>query len=237
MPSAPGAPLLLTTRLYARLRLADASTRSISVSGSAFVHATDAVDTFALSCIILGCWPGLGMTVSAVGNFCITVTNETVTPTGGITCSALGGAVNRHLLRLRLTSARSSRRLSTRGSTVANVQISQGNSRDLPAYACRIYVTAFRASIGLWQSLLPHPAVPPLIRFLFVRPAFCLGLPSDSRSPATPLPPANTSPCRVCRGLSPPSHPLGHHSQAGCAYAQRAMPGAHKKATLKGGSL
>ncbi|SEJ74656.1 hypothetical protein SAMN05216280_10411, partial [Ectopseudomonas oleovorans] len=41
-------------------------------------------------------------------------------------------------------------------------QISQGNSRDLPAYACRIYVVAFRASIGLWQSLLPHPATPPL---------------------------------------------------------------------------
>jgi hypothetical protein len=27
-----------------------------------------------------------------------------------------------------------------------------------------------------------------LIRFLFVRPAFCLRLPSDSQSPATPLP-------------------------------------------------
>jgi hypothetical protein len=67
-----------------------------------------------------------------------------------------------------------------------------------------------------------------LIRFLFVRPAFCLGLPSDSQSPATPLPLANTSPCRVCRGLSPPSHQRGHHSQTGCAYAQRAMPGAHR---------
>ncbi|SFT28215.1 hypothetical protein SAMN03159306_05366, partial [Pseudomonas sp. NFACC48-1] len=68
-----------------------------------------------------------------------------------------------------------------------------------------------------------------LIRFLFVRPAFCLGLPSDSQSPATPLPLANTSPCRVCRGLSPPSHQRDHHSQAGCACAQRAMPGAPKK--------
>ena len=64
------------------------------------------------------------------------------------------------------------------------------------------------------------------IRFLFVRPAICLGLPSDSQSPTTPLPLANTSPCRVCRGLSPPSHQRGHHSQAGCACAQRAMPGA-----------
>jgi hypothetical protein len=65
-----------------------------------------------------------------------------------------------------------------------------------------------------------------LIRFLFVRPAFCLGLPSDSQSPTTPLPLANTSPCRVCRGLPPPSHQRGHHSQASCACAQRAMPGA-----------
>ena len=73
-----------------------------------------------------------------------------------------------------------------------------------------------------------------LIRFLFVRPAFCLGLPSDSRSPATPLPLANTSPCRVCRGLSPPSHQRGHHSQAGCACAQRAMPGAREKRALDG---
>ncbi len=71
------------------------------------------------------------------------------------------------------------------------------------------------------------------IRFLFVRPAVCLGLPSDSQSPATPLPLANTSPCRVCRGLSPPSHQRGHHSQAGCAYAQRAMPGAQTKKPRK----
>ena len=44
---------------------------------------------------------------------------------------------------------------------MANVQISQGNSRDLPAYACQIYVAAFRASIGLWQFGLPYPAAPP----------------------------------------------------------------------------
>ena len=34
-------------------------------------------------------------------------------------------------------------------STVADVQTSRGNSRDLPAYTCRLYVVAFRASIGL----------------------------------------------------------------------------------------
>jgi len=109
------------------------------------------------------CWycPGTGATVFSWRNFCISVFNETLTPTGGITCLALGNAVIRHLLRPRLTSARSSRRLSTLGSTVTNAQISQGNSRDLPAYACRIYVTAFRASIGLWGNTPPYPAVPP----------------------------------------------------------------------------
>ncbi|RQT04058.1 hypothetical protein DF035_10930 [Burkholderia contaminans] len=75
----------------------------------------------------------------------------------------------------------------------------------LHAYACRIYAPSFRASFGLWPSWLPYPDASPHIRFLFVRPALCLRLPSDSQSPATPLPLANTSPCRACRGLSPPS--------------------------------
>ena len=121
-----------------------------------------------------------------------------------------GDMVIRHVLRLRLTSARSSRRLLTLGSTVTSV-ISQGNSRDRSA------------------STLPRCAAS--IRFLFVRPAFCLGLPSDSQSPATPLPLANTSPCRVCRGLSPPSHQRGHHSHSGCAYAPCM---AHHKKPAKG---
>jgi len=56
-----------------------------------------------------------------------------------------------------------------------------------------------------------------LIRFLFVRPAFCLGLPSDSQSPATTLPLASTSPCRVCRGLAPPSRLAHHHNELNSA--------------------
>src|SRR5690606_32130107 len=59
-----------------------------------------------------------------------------------------------------------------------------------------------------------HPAVTPLIRFLFVAPALCFRLPSDLQSPGEPLPSANTSPCRACGGLSPPSE---------CA-----LPGAHR---------
>lgn len=73
----------------------------------------------------------------------------------------------------------------------------------LLTHACRIYVMAFCASIGLYGLWTAYPAMPPRIRFLFVRPALCLGLPSDSQSPAKPLPLASTSPCRVCRGLSP----------------------------------
>ena len=61
-----------------------------------------------------------------------------------------------------------------------------------------------------------------LIRFLFVRPALCLGLPSDPQSPGEPLPLANTSPCRVCKGLAPSSE---------CA-----LPGAPQKHRLPQGS-
>ena len=71
--------------------------------------------------------------------------------------------------------------------------------------------------------------MPPRIRFLFVRPAFCLGLPSDSPSRETPLPSASTSPYRACRGLSPPSHPEAPPS--GTAPVRRCAPclAHHKK--------
>lgn len=44
--------------------------------------------------------------------------------------------------------------------------------------------------------------------------------------PRRPCRSANTSLAGVCRGLSPPSHQLDHHSQTDCTYAQRAKPGA-----------
>src|SRR5690606_15185951 len=75
----------------------------------------------------------------------------------------------------------------------------------LHAYARRIYGTALRTRIGLCIFSPAHPAVTPPIRFLFVAPALCFRLPSDPQSPGEPLPSANTSPCRVYRGLSPPS--------------------------------
>ena len=139
-----------------------------------------------------------------------------------------GDVVIRHVLRLRLTSARSSRRLLTLGSTVASV-ISQGNSRDLSAYACRI--TAFHASIGLWQFWLPYPAAPPLSASCSSGQHFAWCFLQIRSHPRHPFPLADTSPCRVCRGLSPPSHQRGHHSHSGCAYAPCM---AHHKKPAKG---
>ena len=75
--------------------------------------------------------------------------------------------------------------------------------------------TAFRTRYRALHLLACSPRGSASIRFLFVAPALCFRLPSDLGSPQEPLPSANASPCRVCRGLSPPSR---------CA-----LPGAPKK--------
>lgn len=75
----------------------------------------------------------------------------------------------------------------------------------LHAYAGRIYVTAFRASTGLCIYWPAHPAVPPLSAACSSGQRFAysfLQIPPRDRHPCRS---ANTSPCRVCRGLSPPS--------------------------------
>ncbi len=109
------------------------------------------------------------------------------------------------LLCLLLTSAWTSRHLSMSVALWHPCRSPRVLRTHLHAYACRIYAASFCASTGLCRNSPAHPNASPHIRFLFVRPALCLGLPSDSQSPTTPLPSANTSPCRVCRGLSPPS--------------------------------
>ena len=146
----------------------------------------------------------------------------------GLSHSLSFGPSSKKLLRPLLTSVRPSRHLSgpvAHGRPNRSPRVIRATFLLMPVGSTSqrsVQVSGF----GDYGHLTPLRR---LIRFLFVRPAFCLGLPSDSQSPATPLPLANTSPCRVCRGLSPPSHLLDHHSQAGCANAQRAMPGAHKK--------
>ena len=62
------------------------------------------------------------------------------------------------------------------------------------AYACRIYGRAFCAELGLRRYWTPYPARSPRMRFLFVRPAFCHGLPSHGRLTTPQLPFGSTFP-------------------------------------------
>ena len=73
------------------------------------------------------------------------------------------------------------------------------------SYICRIYAPEsgqYRTSFWCENSSAPDT---PYMQFLFVRPRFCLRLPSDSASRRTPLPSANSSYCQACSGLPPPS--------------------------------
>ena len=71
---------------------------------------------------------------------------------------------------------------------------------------CCIYCMEF---VQYWTLLcIANSSVPrqPCIQFLFVSSRFCLWLPSDSASRRTPLPLANSSYCKACSGLPPPSY-------------------------------
>src|SRR5699024_2440256 len=73
----------------------------------------------------------------------------------------------------------------------------------------------YRTSFCLANLTIP---IQPYMQFLFVSTGFCVRLPSDSRSPKTPLPLANSSYCQVCSGLSPPSYsPCRAHQKRGSA--------------------
>src|SRR5215468_2635656 len=75
----------------------------------------------------------------------------------------------------------------------------------LPAYARRIYVAVFPASIGLCIYWPAHPTAPPLSVSCSSGPRFAYGFLQIPPHDGHPCRSANTSPCRVCRGLSPPS--------------------------------
>ena len=112
---------------------------------------------------------------------------------------------------------------------MADLQTSPGNARDLLAYARRIYVVAFpckywtltiTAASSRYAASSASCSSGQRFAFSFLR------IPPRDGHPCRS---ANTSPCRVCRGLTPPSHRTGHHNQSSCAYAQRALPGAQQK--------
>lgn len=88
------------------------------------------------------------------------------------------------------------------GSPSAVTQTSPGNAIHFHAYACRIYAHDFRTGIGLQVFIPPSSTVAAFYVVSVRRASALLRLSSDSGSPSTPLPVANNSPCRVCRGLS-----------------------------------
>ena len=74
------------------------------------------------------------------------------------------------------------------------------------SYICCIYALKFGQYWTLFWYGNSSVSSTPYIQFLFVRPRFCLRLPSDSASRRTPLSSANSSYCQACSGLSPPSY-------------------------------
>ncbi len=104
-----------------------------------------------------------------------------------------------------LTSGDSSPRLSTpvaQGQTARPPRVLRTHLR---AYACRIYVTALRASTGLCVYWPAYPAMPPLSAGCSSGQRFAYSFLQIPPRDGHPCRSANTSPCRVCRGLSPPS--------------------------------
>ena len=79
---------------------------------------------------------------------------------------------------------------------------------------CLIYCQRFvqyRTSLCWASSSVSNQ---PYMRFLSVSASICVRLPSDSTSRWTPLSFANSSYCKACSGLSPPSyHPCRAHSK------------------------
>ena len=109
------------------------------------------------------------------------------------------------LLWPRLTSGGSSQHLSMSVALKQTARSPRVSRTHLRAYACRIYVAALRARTGLHRDWPACPAAPPLSASYSSGQRFAFGfLPIPSRDEHR-CRSANTSPCRVCRGLSPPS--------------------------------
>ena len=95
----------------------------------------------------------------------------------GATCSALHRLVR--LLRPLLTSLAPSQRFTSLVCPKAKRGTSQGKSRDLRAICLSHLRPRLPSDIGLWVVWPPRPDAVASMRFLFVRPALCLQLPSD----------------------------------------------------------
>jgi hypothetical protein len=109
------------------------------------------------------------------------------------------------LLCPRLTSGGSSPHLSTQVAPWQTARSPRVLRTHLLAYACRIYVAAFRARMGLCIYSPAYPAVPPLSASCSSGQRFAFSFLQIPPRGGHPCCLANTSPCRVGRGLSPPS--------------------------------
>jgi hypothetical protein len=146
--------------------------------------------------------------------FCFIGSHRGLLSCSRVSCSGLR-PISRLLCPL-LTSADSSLRLSTHVAQWQTARSPRVLRSHLPAYACPIYVAAFRERMGLCIYWPAYPAAPPLSASCSSGQRFAssfLQIPPHGGHPCSS---ANTSPCRVCRGLSPPS--------------ESALPGAPKKA-------
>src|SRR5271165_4901889 len=114
-------------------------------------------------------------------------------------------ALYRQLLWPRLTSGGPSHHLSMSVALLQSSRSPRVLRTHLPAYACRIYVAAFRARTGLCIYWPAHPAAPPLSASCSSGQRFAYSFLQIPPRDGHPCRSANTSPCRVCRGLSPPS--------------------------------
>mgnify|MGYP001581254982 CR=1 FL=1 len=119
-----------------------------------------------------------------------------------------------------LTSAFASRHLSMSVAQWRSCRSPRVLRTHLHAYACRIYVVAFRTSMGFDD--IGH--LTPLRRLISASCSsgqrFAFGFLQISSHPEHPCRSANSSPCRASRGLSPPSKcalpgaPNKRHAQA-----------------------
>src|SRR5579864_235629 len=201
--STPGAPSFATTRSYAPSMLLRSTTASISRDASGFVSpaATDPASApapdpgrFRL--------PSPSWAVLAYAS-ALSARIEICCPTPVFHVRPF--AISRPLLWPRLTSGHPSQHLSMSAALQQTARSPRLSRTHLPAYACRIYVAAFRARTGLHKDLPAYPAAPPLSASCSSGQRFaCSFLPIPSRD-GHRCRSANTSPCRVCRGLSPPS--------------------------------
>src|SRR5215813_3185371 len=210
-PSTPGAPSLLTTRSYALCMLLRSTTASINRGASGFVCSAAADRASAPT-------PDPGKFRLPSPSWAVLTYASALSPRIEVCCPTPVFHVQPFALRLlwpRLTSGSPSQHLSMSVALKQTARSPRVLRTHLPAYACRIYAPAFRARTGLCIYMPAHPTVPPLSASCSSGQRFAYSF--------LPIPPrdghrcrsANTSPCRACRGLSPPSE---------CA-----LPGAHKE--------